>query len=256
MSWENRNWSGRPPRPARKRLPKAEKERILIILREGIDNSPVLSALDIRVKALRGRFYYERLWQYEDEELPEIEVIGRATPLGGFDDKLLMEIEYKKGNWSKYAAGKPKIVANAIAADSKGTFHGLGSLDASLRRESGLTRQKMVMYDDFQFVYAKTERQAAVQEALYHFFGVPIKVIAEPREWYVYHRQPEIVEVNEEKTAVLVRFAAESWMGSFSGITLYAMHDGEWGEFSIKPNQSESIASSLVWLEKRKWRAW
>ncbi|MCP4229334.1 MAG: hypothetical protein GY771_04195, partial [bacterium] len=99
MSWKDRSWhnNDRPPRPAVKRLSKVEKERILLILREGIDDSPVLSALDIRVRSLRGRFYYERLWQYEDEETPEIEIIGRATPLDGFDDKLLMEVEHKKG---------------------------------------------------------------------------------------------------------------------------------------------------------------
>ncbi len=258
MSWKDRSWhnNDRPPRPAVKRLSKVEKERILLILREGINDSPVLSALDIRVRSLRGRFYYERLWQYEDEEKPEIEIIGRATPLDGFDDKLLMEVEQKKGSWSEYVKGKPKKVAKAIASDSEGTFHGLGSLDASLRRASGLTRQEMIVHDNFQFVYAKRKREATVQEALYHFFGVPIKVIAEPREWYIYHRRPKIVEMNEEKTAVLVSFTAASWTGSFGGITLYAMHNGEWGEFSIKPNQSKSIASSLAWLEKREWKAW
>lgn len=256
MSWKDRRRAERPPRPKVKRLSKPEKERILTIFCEGIDASPVLSALDIKARSLRGRFYFERLWQYEDEEEPEIEAIGRATPLDGFDEKLLLEVEHDKGNWSTIVKGKAEKVIKTIAADAEGTFHGLGALDASLRRRGDLTRKKMIMLDDFQFVYANTERDATAQEALFHFFGTPIKVIAEPREWYIYHRRPKVIEVNQDKTAVLIGFTADSWSGSFGGVCLYAMRDDQWQDFTIKPNQSQSIASSLEWLEKRKWQAW
>lgn len=256
MSWKDRRWAERPPRPKVKRLSKREKEQVLTVLREGIEASPVLSALDIRARSLRGRFYFEQLWQDEDQEKPEIEVIGRATPLEGFDDILLLEVEHRKGNWSHIMEGTAAEVITTITSDTKGTFHGLGALDASLRGASALMRQEMIMRDEFHFVYAQTQEEATVQEALYHFFGVPIQVIAEPRQWYIYHRRPEIIEVNQDQSAVLVSFTAESWTGSFGGICLYAMRDGEWQEFTIKPNQSQSIASSLAWLEKRKWRAW
>ncbi len=59
MSWNNR-WSEREARPKVKRLSKTEKEQILAILNKGIDTSPVLSALDFRVRTLRGRFYYRK----------------------------------------------------------------------------------------------------------------------------------------------------------------------------------------------------
>jgi hypothetical protein len=61
MGWKN-CWPERQPRPKVKRLSKAQKDQILGTLSEGIGASPVLSALDIRVRAIRGRFYFERLW--------------------------------------------------------------------------------------------------------------------------------------------------------------------------------------------------
>jgi hypothetical protein len=240
-----------------KRLSKAQKDQILTTLSEGIDASPVLSALNIRVRVLRGRFYFERLWNVAEEE-PAVEVIGRATPLDGYENTLLLEVEKRKGNWYTVIRGTPKEVVKTIATDTKGTFHGLGALDKSLRQAGGsLNRLEVEMQDDFRFVYTKTGEACTVQETLFHFFGVPIEVIAEPREWYVYHRHPEIVEVSQDRTAILIRFTAMSMSGStFGGTCLYTLVDDQWQAFTIKPNQSDSIATAITWLEKREWRGW
>ncbi len=254
MSWKNR-WSEREARPKVKRLSKTEKEQILAILNKGIDTSPVLSALDFRVRTLRGRFYFERLWD-DDEDEPEIETVGRTTPLDGFEDTLLLEVEKSKGNWYRVTRGTAEQVVESIAGDTKGTFHGLGALDANLRQAGSLNRLKVEMCDDFRFTYTKTGAGCTVQEALFHFFGAPIKVIAEPREWYAYHRRPEIVEVNQDQSGVLVEFSAMSMSGSFGGICLYAIVDDQWQAFTIKPNQSKNIATALTWLEKREWQDW
>lgn len=256
MGWKDR-WPERQPRPKVKRLSKAQKKQILTVLSEGIDASPVLSALNIRVRALRGRFYFERLWDAAEED-PEVEVIGRATPLADFEDTLLLEVEKREGNWYTVMQGTAEEVVKTIATDTKGTFHGLGTLDESLRQAGGgLNRLDVEMQDDFRFVYTKTGVDCTVQEALFHFFGVPIEVIAEPREWYIYHRRPEFAEVSQERTSVLVRFTAMSMSGStFGGTCLYTIVDNQWHAFTIKPNQSQSIATAIAWLEKRDWQDW
>lgn len=54
MSWKN-SWSEREPRPKLARLTKEQKDVFLNTLKKGIATSPVLNALAIRVKSLRGR---------------------------------------------------------------------------------------------------------------------------------------------------------------------------------------------------------
>jgi hypothetical protein len=255
MRWR-RKWPERRPRPKVRRLSDEEKDRILGTFRQGIASSPVLSHLGIRVRALRGRFYFERVWPIPGEQ-PEVEAIGRATPLEDPDDGLLLEAERRQGSWYRVAQGTAKEIVDTIAGDTKGTFHGLGSLDASLRRAGeSPNRLEVEMLDDLRFVYAGTGEVCTAQEALHHAFGVPIEVIAEPRQWYVYHRQPRIVEVSQDRTRVLVAFTAHSLSGPISGTCLYAVVDGQWGTFTIRPNQSGDIATAIAWLEKRQWREW
>jgi len=106
-------------------------------------------------------------------------------------------------------------------------------------------------------VYADTGEALSVQEALYHYFGVPICVIAQPAGWYFRHRTPYIVECSDNRTRVLVRFIASSWLGeTFGGTCLYLKQEGEWKAYTIRPNQSDSIAAAERWLIKRKWRPW
>jgi hypothetical protein len=167
MGWKRR-WPERPPRPEVRSLSSEERGQILDVFRKGIESSPVLFSLNIRVRALRGRFYLERVWQFPGEESEEC------------------------------------------------TFH----------------------------------------EALFHFFGIPIDVMAEPRQWYIYHRKPQIIEVSKDRTQVLVEFTSYSMSGPISGICLYAVVDGEWDAFTIKPNQSGDIATAIAWLKKRNWQEW
>ena len=97
MGWK-RQWPERQPRPKVQTLSSEEREQILGVFKKGIESSPVLSSLNIRVRALRGRFYFERVWQFPDEE-SEVEVIGRATPLADSEEDFLLEVEKSKGNW-------------------------------------------------------------------------------------------------------------------------------------------------------------
>jgi hypothetical protein len=80
MGWK-RNWPERKPRPAVKALSKKQKDEILSKLVGGIESSPVLSSLNIRAKALRGRFYIEQIWKNDSDEDVEYAIIGRITPL-------------------------------------------------------------------------------------------------------------------------------------------------------------------------------
>jgi len=51
-----------------------------------------------------------------------------------------------------------------------------------------------------------------------------------------------------------VRFTAMSWSGeSFGGTCLYLKREERWGAYTIRPNQSQSIAMAEAWLVKRNW---
>ncbi len=255
MAWDD--WPERQPRPKVQRLSQERKEKVLATLTEGIEASPVLSALGIRARTLRGRFYLERLWE-EPEEEPEIEVIGRITPLTKPKNALLLETEYRKGSWTEIARGSARELIDRVVGDTKGRFHGLGVLDKSIHESGpGTEHQAVVMQQNLQFVYTETGKKCTVQEVLYHFFEIPIPVIAEPSQWIRYHRKPEIVEVSEDQSRVLVRFLADTLSGErFGGTCLYARNLGEWDAYTIKPNQSQSIASAEAWLQKREWEDW
>lgn len=68
---------------------------------------------------------------------------------------------------------------------------------------------------------------------------------------------PEIVEVSGDRARVLVRFTAVSWSGgSFGGTCLYLNRDEHWRACTIRPNQSQSIATAEAWLVKRNWKSW
>lgn len=253
MGWR-RNWSERPPRPKARKLSDDEREKMLLCIKKSIKNSPVLSALNYRVKSLRGRFYYEQVLSDS-----VIDVVGRITPLVTPNDNFLLEVEFGKNKWKEIAKGKIRTITNAVSGDKKGTFHGLGILDKSIRiaNKNRIQKIAIVKTDENSFYYSEANKQCGCQEVLYHYFGVPICVIAEPRGWYIYHRHPYIIEIDEKRHCVLTRFTSVSSYGdSFGGTCLYIKREGEWGAFSIKPNQSESIESAILWLEKRKWKGW
>jgi hypothetical protein len=229
-----------------RRLSADEQAALLAQMTREIARSPVLSGFGVRVRFLRGRFYVERATP------SSVEAWGRITPLA---DGLLLEVERR--SWNEVARGSAQKLIQVIAGDDRGAFHGLGSLDSSLRKAGqGLTRLPMKLEGN-QFIYADTGEGCTVQEALFHFFGMPIEVIAQPALWYAYHRTPCIVDYAKDRTRVLVRFSATSWSGeSFGGTCLYALREGQWGAYPIKPSESRSIATTEAWLVKRKWKAW
>ena len=256
MGWGQR-WPERVPRPQARRLTDTEKHAILRTLAKDLAASPVLSAFGVQARVQRGRFSIER--DESDQDSAQFSmVLGRITPLTSAKNDLLLETERRQGSWFEVAEGSAAKLIKVIASDSQGTFHGLGFLDASLRRlGEGQARLPVTLNDKRQFVYADTGEECTAQEALFHYFGLPVAVVAEPSGWYAYHRTPSIVEANEDRTRVLVRFTAESMSGaSFGGTCLYVCHDGQWGAYTIRPSESKTIAQAEAWLGKRKWRAW
>lgn len=255
MRWRDRAWSERPPRPAVKSLSKEKKQDIATRLNSAIHASPVLSALQYRVRTLRGRFYYEQ----GDLDTGDDETIARLTPLVTPQYRYLLEVEYRKGVWSEVVQGTLNAVCAHMTSDDRGTFHGLGQLDTSIREanQHHLDRLPLEQREPLHFYAPESDRRCGVAEVLFHYFEVPIPVIAEPRIWYISHRTPSLREINETHKQVLVDFTASSWSGDdFGGTCLYCQHENTWGAFTIKPNQSQSIASALHWLEKRQWKAW
>jgi hypothetical protein len=249
-------WPERTPRPQARTLPDEEKTKLLAMMTKEVAASPVLSGLGVKVRLQRGRFHLEQ--PLTEGDPTEIVALGRITPLADSEADLLLESEYREGKWSEIARGSARKLIRAIASDTKGKFHGLGSLDKVLRKASkGLERLPVTLRGKTKFVYAETGIECSVQEALFHYFGLPLRMIAEPSEWYSYHREPKIVEASKDRTRVLVRFTAESLSGGeFGGTCLYACRDGQWGAYPIKPSESRAIATAEAWLVKRKWRSW
>jgi len=238
-------------------LTETEQHNILRTLEKGIAASPVLTAFGVQARVQRGRFYIERYESDQDAEQLTI-VLGRITPLTSAKNALLLETERRQGSWFEVAEGSAATLIKVIATDSQGTFHGLGFLDASLRRlGAGQARLPVTLNDKRTFVYADTGEGCTAQEALFHYFGLPVAVVAEPSGWYAYHRTPSIIEASEDRTRVLVRCTAESMSGeSFGGTCLDVCHDGQWRAYTIKPSESQTIAQAEAWLVKRQWRAW
>ena len=253
MGWGQR-WPERIPRPKAMQLTDKESSTILAAMTKAIAASPVLSYLGVQARAQRGRFYLERNTQEDDEE-SEVEVLGRITPLAAAEGAMLLETENRSGSWSEEAKGTVQKVIKAVASDTEGTFHGLGSIDKALRKSGkGLTRLPVKKVGKNKFVYSETGAVCSVQEALFHYFGLPLEVIAEPAEWYSYHREPKIVEATKKR--VLVNFRAIGPFGEFGGSCLYAERDGTWDAYTLRPSESRTIATAEAWLVKRKWEAW
>ena len=253
--WQKR--SDRPARPKVRRLSAEERDNYLIAMMRGIERSPVLTALSFEVRILRGRFYVERACRDADGTVIGTETIGRITPLADSAASLLLEVKFRAGSWAEITTGSVQKVMDAIANDTKGTFHGLGSLNKSLRKAGhGSSPSAVEMREKAKFVFSETDQPCSTQEALFHYFQVPIDVIAEPRIWYQYHRKPRIIEASRDRRRVLVRFSASSLSGEFGGTCLYICRDGRWTAYTIKPSASDGISSAKTWLEKRKWRAW
>ena len=152
MRWK-RNWPERKPRPAVKALSKKRKDEILSKLVGGIESSPVFCSLNIRARALRGRFYIEQLWMNDSDEELESAIIGRITPLITPRGRLLLEAEKGKGNWYEVKKGNAKTLIEHIANDTNGTFHGLGTLNRSLCDEGGDQRLPVKMDEELNFTY-------------------------------------------------------------------------------------------------------
>ena len=158
-----------------KALSKARKDEIQSVLVSGIESSPVLSSLNIWVRALRGHFHIEQFWQDDSDEELEVVVIGRITPLVVPLGRLLLEAEKTKGNWYEVKKGFAKALIEHIANDTRGTFHGLGTFNRSLCEAGGNQRLPIKMDKELNFTYKITGETCSAQETLYHFFGVPIK---------------------------------------------------------------------------------
>ena len=98
MGWgRNRDWPSYQSRPKVVKLSNEEQDNILQKFQKGIDNSSVLSALQVKVKKSRSRFYFERIFDNQ-----EIVIIGRTTPLEVKGTTLLLEVEYRK--WKEIIA--------------------------------------------------------------------------------------------------------------------------------------------------------
>lgn len=262
MRWRRwrSDWS-RPAKPMVERLGTEQQAALLRKLTAEIKRSPLLAGLDVQVRSGRGRFYVERRL----DQGPEL--WARITPLaeGG---QLLLERERRQNRWYGVARGGAKKLIAAIAGDTVGTFHGLGSIDASLREAGRGIVQLEVKPAGQSFIYVASGSVCTAQEALFHYFGIPLEVLIEPRYWYARHRRPAIVEYSPDRTQVLVRFCSSSLGGEpIVGTCLYIRRDDvepdaidverhPWGAYTIRPSAGANIGSAKAWLVKRKWEPW
>jgi len=218
VGWRDRWTSERHTRPKLTKLSATELARLRDIATRFVSRSPVLSELVSKIDVQRQRFYVFDAGDY---------VMARITPLSG--PTFLLEAPWRDG-WSEAKRGAWRAVLGALEKDTQGSFHGLGSIASKGKSDS-------------------------VQRKL-HALGIPVRVLAEPREWYARHRTPSIVEIDKKSSRALVAFEAFGMFGSFGGTCLYARRDGGWGCYMIKPSASASIATAEAWLASRGWEAW
>ena len=184
MRWRRHHDYVRPPRPKARVLTADERNKLLGALKAAIECSPILTTFAVQVQCLRNRFFLE--WQWSPDDGPDQRSThGRITPLADPSREFLLEVQRRKNSWSEVATGSPSKLISVVADDTKGTFHGLGSLEKSLRHSGG-KRLPVRQNERGAFVYADTDQRCSVQEALYHYFNLPIHVIAQPGGWYSY----------------------------------------------------------------------
>lgn len=174
--------------------------------------------------------YLEKPW-YAPEEDTEMDMLARVTPLSRTKDNFLLDAHKMNGNWYEVMRGTMQEVLHDLATDTRGTFHGLGALEQRLRKiEPMLITGDIDLHDDYQGIYKETGEKCTVQEILYYVYGVPIPIIAEPREWYAYHRVPKIVEVSEDHSRITVEFTKmDTYYGWEHGdACVYVKQNGTW----------------------------
>lgn len=221
MRSRNRGWPERVPRPKLAKLSKEELQRLHARAKKFVEGSVILRELVEDVQLSRGRLY---LWR-EPEDM-----MARITPLG--QRSMLLETP-RRNSWTEHKRGQLATVLKTVESDTRGTFHGLGSLVAKKRGST-----------------------PSSQEVLHRDLKIPVRILAEPGYWYSMHRKPSIAEVNDTKDRALVRFVAHGMSDSFHGTCVYAQREGEWGCYTIKPSASETIATAEAWLSKHDWKGW
>lgn len=221
MRWRNRDRPERTPRPRAAKLSTDELQRLHACAVEFVEESVILREIIKEVQLARGRLY---LWREPQD------MMARITPLG--PKSMLLET-LRRNTWTEHKRGPLATVLDFIESDTKGTFHGLGALVAK-----------------------KDGETTSAQAVLHRNLKIPVRVLTEPGDWYSLHRAPVIAEISKAKDRALVRFVAQGISGSFHGTCLYALRDGEWGCYTIKPSASETIATAETWLNKRGWKDW
>jgi hypothetical protein len=220
MGWRG-GWPERVPRPKAAKLEPERLETLASRARAFVEESPVLRELVEAVQLARGRIYFWR----GDQDL-----LARITPLS--ERTFLLERETARGGWSEEGRGPFHLQLRAIEEDADGSMHGLGALAPARGRK-------------------KKVKGASVPARLHREFGVPLRVAAEPRDWYAKRRTPVIIETAPDR--VLVKFNSVGPFGAFGGTCLYARRNGEWNCYYVRPNRSESIATAEAWLAKKNW---
>ena len=226
--WRN-DWPEYRPRPGRAKLPAEALAKLHATTQRYVTRAPVLAALIREVELARGRIY---LWWDKDD------LMARITPLSATE--MLLESPYG-GSFTEHARATVSRTLAIVERDPRGTLHGLGSLTAKRPTRRG-TRA--------------TSAKSTAQQELRDVFGVPLRVIAEPRHWYAMRRAPQIVERDPERGRVLVELTATGLFGGFGGTCLYARRDSAWACYTIKPSAAGSIADAEAWLVKRAWEDW
>ena len=253
MRWRRQRWPEREPRPEARTLTDEERTKLLATMTREVAASPVLTGLGLQVRSQRGRFYLERRLGEGTRPASKRGAGSRRWPAR------------MTCCWSRNATREagPRSTGDRPETDQdhcrrhQGDVPRPGALDKALRRAGKGLERLPVQREGTTFVDAESGEGCSAQEALFHYFRLPLHVLVEPSEWYSYHRKPTIAEGSEDRTRVLVRFGAMSSSGeSFGGTCLYTLRDGRWGAYPIRPSESRDIASAEAWLVKRKWRAW
>ncbi|MEZ6087050.1 MAG: hypothetical protein R3C05_03250 [Pirellulaceae bacterium] len=198
-----------------------------------IASSPVLRELEIGYERDGNTFYLIRKGEPDRSPLARIRPSAKGS-------SFVLEAPTDEG-WDFFGQGTPNRVIKLFCNDTLGTFHGLGSIDQTLR-DIPFEKLRVDRFSDRQFCFHETKKPCSVQETLYFYFGIPLEIVMQPEELYRRHGRPMLLAASDDESRILVRFChASSSNPSIIGYGYYALINDHWYGVPIPSDEGGTV---------------
>ncbi|WP_145122371.1 hypothetical protein [Rosistilla oblonga] len=230
-----------PEKVKSRSITSAQRNLAMRRLQESVALSPLLVELGIVVAQRGSHFFLE--FDYGGTAIP----LARITPMKE-SPAFALESEGDSG-WVLYGQGTPSRIVKLLCNDTLGTFHALGGIDQVLRN-SAKKVPEVVQKTPRTFAYKRTNAPCSLQEALYFYFGIPLVVAMEPREYYRQHAEPSLLETSDDQHQVLIRFCSRNPANPrILGHGYYRLLGGDWYGIGVPPEVANTLDEAEAYLK-------